>query len=94
MTTGPGVRQTPTYVWGVLCAITVASWWLAPGHSNDGPTVRNVAITAAVIALGLVKSRLIIRSFMEVRVAPRWLKIATDAWLSVLWLAVLVIYLV
>ena len=30
---------------------------------------------------------------MEVRTAPRWLKVATDAWLSVLWLAILAIYL-
>jgi hypothetical protein len=30
---------------------------------------------------------------MEVRTGPRWLRWATDAWLVVLWAAVLAIYL-
>jgi hypothetical protein len=30
---------------------------------------------------------------MEVRTAPAWLRMATDAWLVVLWGAVLAIYL-
>jgi hypothetical protein len=30
---------------------------------------------------------------MEVRTAPVWLRLATDAWLVVLWGAVLTIYL-
>jgi hypothetical protein len=55
--------------------------------------VPNAAITIAVVVLGFIKGRLIVRYFMEVRSAPRWLRTATDAWLAVLWLAVLVIYL-
>ncbi len=52
-------------------------------------------ITAVVLTLALVKSRLIIRYFMEVRTAPpRWLRSATDAWLVVLFGAAFVIYLV
>ncbi|WP_280262070.1 cytochrome C oxidase subunit IV family protein [Nocardia wallacei] len=81
-----------TAVWIILCAITIGSWWLGPGHSGDG-TVASIPITAAVIALGYLKCRLIIRHFMEVRTAPRALAIATDAWLAVLWIAVLAIYL-
>lgn len=81
-----------TYAWLILTAITIVSWWLAPGHSG-GVAVPNVAITVAVIVLGFIKGRLIIRYFMEVRTAPRWLKVATDAWLAVLWLGILAIYL-
>jgi len=81
-----------TYAWLVLTVITIVSWWLAPGHSG-GVAVPNVAITVAVIVLGFIKGRLIIRYFMEVRTAPRWLKVATDAWLAVLWLGILAIYL-
>jgi len=76
----------------VLVTITIVSWWLAPGHST-AVAVPNVAITVAVVVLGFIKGRLIIRYFMEVRGAPRWLKLTTDAWLAVLWLAVLGIYL-
>jgi len=80
------------YAWIVLCAITIGSWWLAPGHSG-GTAEANIAITVTVILLGFIKGRLIIRYFMEVRSAPQWLKFATDAWLFVLWTAILVIYL-
>jgi Prokaryotic Cytochrome C oxidase subunit IV len=81
--------RTTTYVWLILSAITVISWWLAPG----GQAVASLPITVAVVLLGFVKGRMIIRYFMEVRTAPRWLKISTDAWLIVLWAAILGIYL-
>ncbi len=81
-----------TLVWLALSAITVVSWWLAPGHSG-GHGSASVPITVAAIVLGLVKCRLIIRYFMEVRTAPKWLRHSTDAWLVTLWAAVLAIYL-
>ena len=46
-----------------------------------------------VVLLGFVKGRLVIQYFMAVNTAPRWLKLATDAWLFTLWAAVLAIYL-
>lgn len=85
-------ERLTTVTWLVLVAITVLAWWLAPGHSA-GPVEPSIPITVAVIALSAVKVRLIIRNFMEVRTAPIWLRRATDAWLAVLWTAVLVIYL-
>ena len=81
-----------TYIWLILSAITLASWWLGPGHTH-GDLGPSVPVTVAVLTLGLVKSRLIIRHFMEVRTAPRWLRISTDGWLIVFWGAVLGIYL-
>lgn len=47
-----------------------------------------------VLALAAVKCRLIIRTFMEVRGAPRWLQWATDGWLVTLIATVLVLYLI
>ncbi|ORV81160.1 cytochrome C oxidase subunit IV family protein [Mycolicibacterium iranicum] len=81
-----------TTVWLALTAITVVSWWLAPGHSG-GHAGASVPITIAAIVLGFVKCRLIVGYFMEVRTAPKWLRHSTDAWLVTLWTAVLVIYL-
>ena len=89
---GTRATRTTTYVWLILSAITVISWWLAPGHFG-GHAVANVPITIAVVLLGFVKGRMIIRYFMEVRTAPRWLKITTDAWLIVLWATILTVYL-
>ena len=53
----------------------------------------SVPITIAVVVLGFIKGRMIIQYFMEVRAAPRWLKLFTDAWLTILWAGVLAIYL-
>jgi hypothetical protein len=85
-------RRT-TLVWLALCAITVSTWWLAPGHRGGGAAVASLPITVAVLLLGFIKGRLIIRTFMEVRTAPRWLQLSTDAWLVVLWGSILAIYL-
>ena len=87
-----GERRTITVVWLALSVITVVSWWLAPGHSG-GQAGPSIPITVAAILLGFVKCRLIIRHFMEVRAAPKWLRHSTDAWLVTLWTAVLAIYL-
>lgn len=95
-TTTPQARATSarpaTIAWLVLSAITIGSWWLAPGHSGH-TTGPSVPITLAVVLLGAIKGRLIIRYFMDVRHAPRWLRTATDAWLAVLWIGVLIAYL-
>ncbi|KBR64853.1 hypothetical protein X425_01489 [Mycobacterium avium XTB13-223] len=53
----------------------------------------SVPITVAVVVLGFIKGRIIIQYFMEVRTAPRWLKLFTDAWLTVLWAGIFAIYL-
>lgn len=99
MTTAPTTAPTTdnasraiTYAWAVLSAITVVSWWLAPDHSA-GVATASATISITVIVLGMIKCRIIIRYFMEVRTAPRWLRLATDGWLAALWLGVLVIYL-
>ncbi|MCV7042115.1 cytochrome C oxidase subunit IV family protein [Mycolicibacterium moriokaense] len=85
-----GLRGITT-AWLVLCALTIGSWWLSPAHGGAA-AVPSLPITVAVIVVGFVKCRLIIRYFMEVATAPRWLKLATDGWLVALWTAVLVIY--
>lgn len=81
-----------TIAWLVLCGITIVSWWLSPAHSAN-TAIRSVPITVAVMVLGFIKCRLIIRYFMEVRSAPRWLRLATDGWLAALWVGALAIYL-
>jgi hypothetical protein len=86
-------ERTITWTWLVLVAITVGSWWLAPAHSR-GLASASVAVTCVVLGLALIKVRLIIRNFMEVRTAPSWLKLATDGWLGVLFATALIIYLV
>ena len=90
---GRSSSRAITYAWVILSAITVVSWWLAPGQHPQRHVDPSVPITVAVVVLGFIKGRMIISYFMEVRTAPRWLMIATDTWLCVLWAAILAIYL-
>jgi hypothetical protein len=97
MTSPAGIRekwseQANTYTWIALSVLTIASWWLTPAHSG-GTVIPSVPITIAAMCLALIKVRLIIRVFMEVRSAPSWLKRATDAWLIVLIASILAVYL-
>ena len=86
-----GVRII-NWAWIVLCLITIGSWLLAPAHVKNAVDP-SMPITALVLALTFIKSRLVMRYFMEVRTAPRWLRRSTDAWLLLLHLSVFVIYL-
>lgn len=83
-----------TWVWGVLVVITIGTGWLAPAAHTNHLAQASLPITVLVLTLAFIKSRLIIRYFMEVRTAPRWLKAATDGWLVALFGAVIAIYLV
>ena len=88
-----GAAPTTTYAWIILSAITILSWWPAPGHTRGAAAVASAPITVALILLGFITGRMIIRYFMEVRTAPRWLKLFTAAWLTVVWAGILAIYL-
>lgn len=81
-----------TYVWALLSAITIGTWWL--GHASDAPdeSTRTI-VTLAALAIAAVKVQLIVGHFMEVRRAPVWLRAATTGWLAALMALILVIYL-
>lgn len=82
-----------TYVWVILSAISILSWWLGRTARHDGHLVSSTTVTICVLAIGLFKCRLIMQNFMEVRTAPTWLRLFTDVWLVAFWGTVLAIYL-
>jgi len=55
--------------------------------------VASAPITIGVLAIGFVKTRMILQQFMEVRTAPTWLRLVRTPWLVVFWGAVLTLYL-
>ena len=83
------VTSRITWTWALLSALTMVSWALAATRRFTPST----AVTIVVLAIAAVKTRTVIRQFMEVRVAPRWLRRATDAWLAVLMAAIISLYL-
>lgn len=85
-------QQIIVAVWAALTTATIAAWLLTAGESGSS-TALGDGLVAMIVVLGAVKCRLIIRYFMEVRHAPRWLQRTTDAWLAVLWLTLFITYL-
>ncbi len=86
------LRNPLTYAWAFLVAITVASWWISGG---GGAAYRaDAAVTVGVLLIAALKSRLVMRYFMEVRNAPAWLRRTTDAWLLLLFALLLGFYFV
>jgi cytochrome c oxidase subunit IV len=88
----PTISVRVTYVWLVLCGLTLLAWALAASRGGQHPT-GSTPEAVAVLVLAAVKARLVIREFMEVRSAPRWLRRFTDAWLVGICVTVLVMYL-
>lgn len=77
-----------TIVWLALVIATCLSWWLHVG----GPTSRSAA-SAGIIVVAFIKVRLIGRDFMELRRAPRGLRVLLDLYTTVVPVALTVMYL-
>jgi hypothetical protein len=74
--------------WLILSAITLSQ--LGVGSLDARAALRpNAAITAGAIAIALLKVRIILREFMEVRHAPVLLGRLTDLWLAIAGLSLL-----
>ena len=69
------------FVWLTLSAITLTQ--LGVGSLDGQDVLRpNAAITSGAIVAALVKVRIILREFMEVRHAPALLRRLTDLWVA------------
>jgi hypothetical protein len=70
-----------TAVWLALSAITITQLGVGSLAAGEVPQP-NPALSAGAIVLALVKVRVIVREFMEVRHAPLLLSRLTDLWLA------------
>jgi hypothetical protein len=80
--------------WGVVVALTVIYLIIDRSADGDGVLRANTVASVAAIALALVKLRIILREFMDVRHAPRVLRRLTDALVLVMGACLLGTYLV
>ena len=85
------LRGRLTLVWMLLVVVTFVSWWLA-ARGESGRLEANLAVTAGVVAIALVKTRLVFWHFMEIRTAPSWLRWNCDGWLAFLALTLFALY--
>ena len=84
------LHNRSTYTWAFLTLITLVSWWIGRGHGAEFHI--DPAIAVSVLLIALIKSRFVLREFMEVRTAPLWLRRVFDALLFVLFAALFSIY--
>ncbi|TGD75998.1 hypothetical protein E4634_00130 [Mangrovimicrobium sediminis] len=84
------LRNPLTYAWALLMAITLVSWTLGRGHGAEYHL--STAITVGVLGMSMFKALLVIAYFMEVRLAPVWLKRTTYGWAAALLASLLTAY--
>lgn len=80
-------------MWLVLTAITLFAWWMG-AHHGKGPLKPDAAVAFGAISVTLIKVRVILREFMDLRHAPARLKHITDAWLVIFAVAMATAYLI
>lgn len=77
--------------WLALSAITGLSWWIGARHGRPAFEI-NGPISFGVILIAALKVRIIVGEFMEARQAPGFLRRIADAWLALLVVSLLSIY--
>jgi heme/copper-type cytochrome/quinol oxidase subunit 4 len=83
------LRKPVSIVWAALMLATCASTWLLSKNS-----VTPEVATVAIVLIAAVKVRLVIRYFMEVRLAPLALRLVCDGWLLAVTGLIVTVYLV
>ena len=88
----PSTNERLFVVWLILVGITVSYLLIDHTASQHGVATASTAVTVGAICLALIKVRIIMREFMEVRSAPRFLLRITDFWVVLMGVAMLGVY--
>src|SRR3974390_2527907 len=80
-------------VWLILVGISLLYLWIDHSVDKSGVLVASGVVTVVAICLALIKVRIIMREFMEVRNAPPLLCRLTDLWVVLMGVAMLGVYL-
>jgi Prokaryotic Cytochrome C oxidase subunit IV len=89
---GNGLNKRLLGVWLILVAISLAYLWIDHESTHRGIPTASTVVTVGAICLALIKVRIIMREFMEVRAAPRVLRRLTDFLVLLMAVALLGVY--
>ena len=92
MTVETGFNKRLFVTWLILVAISLAYLWIDHVASHGGTPTASTVVTVVAICFALIKVRIIMREFMEVRSAPRFLLRITDFWVVLMGVAMLGVY--
>jgi hypothetical protein len=87
-----GIDKRLFAAWLALAAISLAYLWIDRAATSRGVPTASTAVTVGAICLALIKVRIIMREFMEVRTAPRFLRRLTDFWVLLMAVALLGVF--
>ncbi len=79
-------------VWLILVAISLGYLWIDHVATHEGVPIASTVVTVFAICFALIKVRIIMREFMEVRSAPMALRRLTDFWVLLMAVALLGVY--
>ncbi len=79
--------------WLVLVAISLAYLGIDRAATHHGIPTASTVVTVSALCFALIKVRIIMREFMEVRTAPPVLRRLTDFWVLLMAFALLGVYL-
>jgi Prokaryotic Cytochrome C oxidase subunit IV len=79
-------------VWLILVAISLAYLWIDQTASRQGFPTASAVVTVVAVCFALIKVRIIMREFMEVRNAPVVLRRLTDFWVVLMAIAMIGVY--
>ncbi len=89
---GTGFNKRLFVVWLILVAISLTYLWIDHAATHQGLPSTSTVVTVLAICFALIKVRIIMREFMEVRLAPRVLRRLTDFWVVLMAVALLGVY--
>ena len=81
-----------TVAWLAACALTVVSALVAT-VTDSAEHRASTLVSVLVLGMGATKAWLILDEFMEIRLAPTWLRLTARGWLAMLVVGIVVLYL-
>jgi len=87
-----GLNKRLFVAWVILVAISLVYLWIDHSATHRGIPTPSTVVTVVAICFALVKVRIIMREFMEVRSAPQVLRRLTDYWVLLMAAALLGVY--
>ena len=88
-----GLNRRLLAVWLLLSAITVGYFWIDRSANHDGGRDASTFVTVSAVVLALVKVRVIMGEFMEVRGAPTLLRFLANLWIAIMGATMIAAYL-
>ncbi|MGO8874006.1 MAG: cytochrome C oxidase subunit IV family protein [Acidimicrobiales bacterium] len=87
-----GINKRLFVVWLILVAISLVYLWIDDSATHQGIPTASTVVTVVAICFALIKVRIIMREFMEVRGAPLVLRRLTDYWVLLMAAVLLGVY--